>query len=176
IFGTRVEPRVFSPACDCTTDHSNIDFRLRKRERLTVWVERDGEKVATLVPGRTYPPGKVGLVFRGVTENGLTLPDGVYEPVVHLGLSHRTITLPNQIRIDTKPPVITVKHPQHAVISPDGDGRADAFRTRYRVSEPAHAILLVNERRVLYTYRKPLAGVLVWNGKLGPHAARPRNY
>ena len=35
-------------------------------------------------------------------------PDGVYEPVVKLGRSHRTIVLPSPIALDTKPPTVTV--------------------------------------------------------------------
>jgi hypothetical protein len=177
IFRTRVSS-VFSPACGarCPTRQAFIDFRLRKWERLTVWMERDGKRAATLVPGRTYPAGPVALVFEGVTDAGLTLPDGVYRPVVHLGASHRTIVLPSPIRLDTRPPRIDVAHPQHAILSPDGDGRKDVFRTGYRVDEPAHAILLANEHRVVYTRGKRLEGTLAWNGKLGGRPATPRNY
>ena len=176
IYKTNVD-KVFSPACGarCATNVARIDFRLRKREHLTVWVEHDGRRT-TIVPGRTYRPGKVSLVFTGVTSSGTTLPDGIYQPVVHLGFSHRTITLPNTIRIDTKPPVVTVHHPQHVVISPDGDGRRDSFRTAYRVSEPARAILRVDHRQVVVTYRKPLRGTLTWNGRLDGRPARPGNH
>jgi hypothetical protein len=165
---------VFSPG----VGGARIDFSLRKGDRVSVWVDRNGKRAATISPGRRFAAGRVRLVFDGFTETGRVLPDGVYEPVVHLAQSHKTIRLPNPIRLDSKPPVITVKHPQHAIISPDGDGRKDAFRTPYKVSEPAKAILYVNDQRVLYTLRKPLSGELHWNGKLGRPArpARPRNY
>jgi hypothetical protein len=176
IYKTSVD-RVFSPACGarCATRVARIDFRLRKRERLTIWVEHDGRRT-TIVPGRTYPAGRVSLVFTGVGSSGATLPDGIYRPVVHLGFSHRTIALPNEIRIDTKPPVAVVHHPQHAVISPDGDGRKDSFRTTYRVSEPARAILRVDRQDVVVTYRRPLRGTLTWNGRIDGHPARPGNH
>jgi hypothetical protein len=155
-----------------------FEFSLRKSDRVSVWVERDGERAATVAPARRLAAGRVELVFDGFTDTGRVLADGVYDPVVHLAESHTTIRLPNPIRLDSKPPVITVKHPQHAIISPDGDGRKDAFRTGYTLGEPAHAVLYVNHRRVLYTLRKPRAGELVWNGKLGrpPRPARPGNY
>jgi len=171
IFKTHVAP-VFSPGAGA----ARIEFSLRKGDRVTVWVERNGKRVATVSPGRRFPAGRVRLAFDGFTETGRVLPDGVYEPVVHLAQLHKTIRLPNRIRLDAKPPAITVKHPQHAIISPDGDGRKDVFRTRYSVSEPAHAILFVNDVRVLYTLRKPLSGELHWNGKFGVRAARPGNY
>jgi hypothetical protein len=168
--------KVFAPDCSCDTDTAFIDFRLRKRDRLQVWIEQDGKRVRTLVPGRTFPAGKVALVFNGLSDSGLALPDGVYSPVVHFGRSHRTIVLPNPIRLDTRPPVVHVAHPQRAVISPDGDGRKDVFRVRYRVTEPAHGILLVDHHQVVRTLRQRPEGELVWNGKLDGHRARPGNH
>lgn len=176
IYRTQIPLKVFSPDCGCATSSAQIRFSLRKADRLTVWMERDGERVATIVPGREYPAGPVDLSFSGVAESGKTLPDDVYVPVVHMERAHRTIRLPNEIRLDSKAPTITVKHPQHAIISPDGDGRRDTFRTPYVLSEPARAILYVNDRRVFLTLRKPLRGQLVWNGKLGGRPARPGVY
>ena len=83
------------------------------------------------VPGpdiRTYKAASnLDLVWDGVADNGIVEPDGVYKPVVKLARSHRVITLPSPIRIDTKPPVITVHHPLYPILSPDGDGRHDSF-------------------------------------------------
>ena len=106
------------------------------------------------------------------------LPDGTYKPYVKLLRSHRTIAIPSPIILDTKPPVITVKHPIYPVISPDGDGHADVVRVPYRVNEPAHAILRVGSEQVVLTYRKPLRGTLTWTGKLGrpPRPAKPGRY
>jgi hypothetical protein len=164
--------KVFSPG----EGGAPVEFSLRHGDRITVWVERDGTRVATIVPGRHFAAGPVRLAFDGFTETGRVLPDGVYEPVVHLARAHTTIRLPNPIRLDSRAPAIAVRHPQHAIISPDGDRRKDVFRTPYKVSEPAHAILFVNHRRVLYTLRKPRSGELRWNGKLGGRPARPGNY
>ena len=54
------------------------------------------------------------------------------------------------------------------MISPDGDGHADVVRVPYRVSEPAHAILLVGSQRVVLHLSRAAQGTLVWTGKLGP--------
>jgi hypothetical protein len=171
IFGTRVDA-VFSPNCGCRNRIANIDFELRKKERLEVWIERDGRRVATLVPGRTFAAGPVGLGFAGITDEGLTVPDGVYIPVVRLVGSHRTIHLPNEMRIDTVAPRITVPKTPKAIISPDGDGRRDSFGARFRVDDRAHAILWVNDRRALYTRRLVQSGTLAWNGRLDGRAVR----
>jgi hypothetical protein len=175
IFKTHVD-KVFSPDCGCTTSVARIDFRLRKKDRLTVWLDHEGERVRTLVPGRTYPRGWVRLEFDGISDAGLTLPEGDYRPVVHLAREHRTIELPNTIALDTTPAAVHVRHRIYTHISPDGDGRKDLFKIQYSVSEPAHGILLVDNHQVAFTYRKPLKGVLVWNGKIDGRLARPGNH
>ena len=48
---------------------ATLRFKLRKRERIDVWMERDGERAVTLVPGRTYPKGPVRLAFAGVDDD-----------------------------------------------------------------------------------------------------------
>ena len=183
IRSTQVPRPVFSPnAADPALRSATVSFRMRIAERVSVWMEdAHGHRVATLLPGRVEKRGaKVDLQWNGVAADGLTEPDGVYRPVVKLENSHRTIVLPNPIRIDTKVPRIVVPKPEHGVISPDGDHHADFFRVHYRVDEPAHAILLVRvsgaHTQVEYTLRKPLQGDLVWNGKLKQKAVRPGSY
>jgi hypothetical protein len=153
-----------------------IDFRLRKKDKLTVWMTSDGKRVATIVPGRTYKPGWVRLEFSGIAPDGLDLPDGGYMPVVHFAHSHRTITIPSTIRIDTKPPVIRFPKRQHAVISPDGDGHKDFYAVHYTLNEPAQAILYVNRKRYEVTRSEKLSGELVWRGRVGGLPAKPGIY
>jgi hypothetical protein len=174
--------QVFSPA-GTKYPNAEVRFRLRTRERLTVWIQdSDGRRVATLLPPRSAHKGQsFDLVWDGFSRSGTIEPDGTYYPVVKLLRSHRTIVVPSKIVLDTKPPVITVKHPQYPIISPDGDGHADTFRFHYTVSKPAHAILLVRGRRVLYTLGQKQSGELVWNGRVrnSQHVlvrARPGRY
>ena len=177
IYGTRVDP-VFSPAGK-TKPVAHIVFKVRSNERVDVLIEdRHGQTVATLLSSHTVKPRTtLQLVWNGVTAAGLLVPDGVYRPVVKLLRSHRTITLPSEIRLDTVPPKITVKHPQYPIISPDGDGHHDAFAFRYAIDEPAHAILLVRGDQVLFTHTSKPAGELSWNGRLKNGVrARPGRY
>jgi hypothetical protein len=175
IYRTQVT-KVFSPDCGCATSAAHIDFALRKPDRLSVWVERDGERVRTIVPGRNYRRGEVRIEFDGISGDGLTLPDGVYLPVVHLARSHRTIRLPNPIVLDTKPPRVYVRHRIYTHISPDGDGRHDSFRIPYRLGERGHGILIVDGRTAEFTRGLRLKGVLTWNGKVDGRAVRPGNH
>jgi hypothetical protein len=104
------------------------------------------------------------------------VPDGVYMPVVKL--SHRIFVLPSEIRLDTKPPVITVRHPQYPILSPDGDGRRDSFTVPYRINERGNAILAVRGTQVEFTRCCKQVGELHWNGRLGnpPRPVRPGRY
>lgn len=188
IYATHISPSppVFSPAARAVRKGhapkttASVSFRLRTSERIEVWLaDAAGRRVSTLEPSRSVRAhARVDLVWDGVEDNGTAAPDGDYRPVVKLERSHRTFELPNPITVDTKPPVIFVRHPQHAIISPDGDGHADSFHTNYRVSEPAHGLLYERSHLVEYTLRKHLTGTLTWNGRLGspPHPARPGLY
>jgi flagellar hook assembly protein FlgD len=177
IYGTHVDP-VFSPAGKLKPV-AHVRFRVRPRERVDVVIEdRHGDTVATLLTNRSVKPrSTLSLVWNGVTEAGLLVPDGVYRPVVKLLRSHRTITLPNEIKLDTVPPKIVVKHPQYPIISPDGDGHHDAFTFHYAIDEPAHAILLVRGDQVLLTRTSKQTGELTWNGRVdGGKRAPPGRY
>jgi hypothetical protein len=162
---TKVD-KVFSP--DGTLHPvASIDFTLRKPERIEAWIETEGgRRVRTLQPPRSFDRGaRVSLVWDGIGDGGIAPPDGSYLPVVKLIRSHRTIVLPNPIRLDTTPPVVTVKRPQHPVLSPDGDGHGDRFVTQYRLNEPGQAILNAGDKRVALTRCCKATGQLVWNGR-----------
>jgi hypothetical protein len=179
IAGTQVPYPVFSPSGRGPTA-AKVLFRLRKAERLEAWIQNsDGRRVRTVQPAKSFPAGaRLELVWDGFSDNGLVEPDGTYTPVVKLLRSHRTVALPNPIQIDTKPPVITVKHPLYPLLSPDGDHRRDSFTIPYRINERAHAILSVRGRQVEYTRSQKQSGELHWNGKLGtpPKPVLPGRY
>jgi len=166
ILRTKVDP-LFSPSSQAHPV-AHIDFQLRTRERISVWIDnKDGDRVGTLLTNRTYRAGsKLRLVWDGIASNGTVQPDGEYLPVVKLARSHRVITLPSPITIDTKPPVITVRHPLYPILSPDGDHRRDSFTVPYTLNERAHGILLVRGSQVEFTLGQKESGELHWNGKL----------
>ncbi len=168
IAGTDVTA-IFSPAGEVAEKKTaHVKFRLRTRERLTVWIQDShGRRIATLLPPRTARAGtRFDLLWDGFSGGGVIDPDGTYQPVVKLEQSHRTIVLPSTIRLDTVAPVITVRHvaSKHPILSPDGDGHADNFRIAYKLDEPAHAILAVRGRRVLFTLGQKQQGQLDWTG------------
>lgn len=171
VYGTKIPYKVFSPVCSmksCPRPVAPIEFKLRKRQHLQVWMIRNGRRVATIVRGRTFPKGQVTLEFTGLADDGVTvLPAGTYQPVIRITGDHRTITLPNTIELDTTPPqVVKFRKRIYTHISPDGDHRNDLFREKYVLNGPAHAILYVNYRQAIFTRSQKTKGTLVWNGTL----------
>lgn len=163
---TRIEYKDFSPVCGCRKHATRIGFRLSSGDRLTVAMVDGGERVVrTLVAGRSYPRGEVSFPWDGRDDAGRVVPDGRYEPRVHLARQHRTILLPNPIRVDTKPPQIRLESVRPPTISPDGDRQADRAVVRYRLSEPAHAILYVDGVQRGFKRGQQLTGSIEWSGK-----------
>ena len=172
--GLKIEPspilapqidKVFSPVCDCETRIADIRFRLRKPDRVRLEIVRGDTVVRTLVPGLRLRRGTVGYTWNGRDDQGHFVPEGVYEPRVHLTDQHRTIDLPNEMRVDTTAPASQVVSLAPRAFSPDGDGHGDRVRVAYRTSEPAHGILLVDGRRVVFTRRQLQRSSLEWNGR-----------
>jgi hypothetical protein len=174
--GLKIEPspilspriaKVFSPVCDCSTRVATIQFRLRKPDRVRLEIVGDDHVVRTLVSGKRLRRGRVTYTWNGRDDQGRFVPQGVYRPRVHLADQHRTIDLPNEMQVDTTAPKITLVSVKPRRLSPDGDGRGDRVVVSYRTSEPAHAILLVDGRRVVFTRRQLTRSSLEWNGLVG---------
>jgi hypothetical protein len=165
ILGTRVQP-VFSPVCDCDRARAEIAFRLRKADRLDVSIVDGGTVVRTIERNRSYPKGKVVIEWDGRDDAGRVLPEGEYQPRIHVHGERQTITLPNPIRIDVTPPVIQDVKLSRRVISPDGDGRRDRLTVSYRLNEPGRGALIVDgKRQGLGTLFPRTEERIVWNGK-----------
>lgn len=182
IAGTLVTKQFSPKAVEAQYRTASIRFRLRRREKLTVWIEDShGDRVQTLLTPRTLRSGsKLALVWDGFTNGGELVPDGVYRPVVKLETSHLTTVLPNPIQVDTVPPKITVPHPLHPILSPDGDGHGDVFRVSYRLDGHAHGMLLVRVGGVFhvveFTRAQHTTAELQWNGELKGKPLRPGRY
>ena len=109
---------MFSPNCavPCSLGSGSavISFKLRTRERARGLdpARLDPRRDARLRPGVPARPKRLSFDWSGVAGAGTLFPDGTYKPYVKLERSHRTIAIPSPIVLDTKPPVITVKHPR----------------------------------------------------------------
>jgi hypothetical protein len=157
--------KVFSPVCDCPTDTAEIRFRLRAPDRVSVEiVDGDGDVVREL--SRDRPQGRSFATYSwdGRDDAGLVVDEGTYRPRVHLDRQRRTIVMPNPIRVDTTPPRVVSFTARPLVISPDGDGRSDRAKIRYRVSERAAVELFVDGTRALRRLGTRPTGTMDWFG------------
>ncbi|WP_411277054.1 FlgD immunoglobulin-like domain containing protein [Gaiella sp.] len=166
ILGTRVLPKVISPVCNCPTDSAVIAFRLREADVVGVEIiDGDGDVVRNLALRESVPRGAVSYVWNGRTDLGTTLPEGSYRPRVRLRRQHRTIVLPNPIRVDTTPPVVRMTRLVPRVFSPDGDARRDRVVVGYRVDEPSRISLYVDGKRVVVKKGRKTEGTIDWFGR-----------
>ena len=72
----------------------------------------------TLVPGLRLRRGTVSYTWNGRDDAGKFVPEGVYKPRVHLAGQHRTIDLPNEMRVDTTAPKVTRRPARAETFSP----------------------------------------------------------
>jgi hypothetical protein len=162
-----------------SNDTAAISFLLRKPDRLTVEiVNGNGDVVRTLVRGRAARRGVQQFTWDGRDDANEVVPDGTYRPRVHLAREHRTILMPNPIRMDATPPFVKLVSVRPRVLTPDTGGAL--VRIRYRTSERARAILYVDGDRRVTVRRYLRAGKLDWRGRgvrslaPGPHRIRLR--
>jgi hypothetical protein len=158
--------KIFSPVCSCPTDAASIAFRLRRADRITVAIERGGKVVLTLVRDRPAQAGWFRARWDGRDAAGRPLPEGVYEPRVHLGRARRTIVLPNPVRLDTTRPTLEVERFFPRVITPDRNRIHERFEVRYRVDEPAHVSLYVDGKARYLSRFANLEDKARWFGKI----------
>jgi hypothetical protein len=170
--------RLVSPVCNCPTARAKIAFKLRKRDVLTVSIlDSGGNEVRRIAVEHPTPSGRqVAFFWNGRVAGRKPAPEGSYRAQVRLDLLEKTITLPNEIRVDTTPPKVTVTSTSPRTISPDGDRRNDSVTVRYAVDEPSQARLLVNGvQRVLgHGYRRN--GRLTWYGTVDHHTYPAGSY
>lgn len=143
-----------------------IQFQLRKPDRITIEiVNGGGEVIRTLARDRRARRGTLQFTWDGRSDTHEVVPDGTYRPRVHLAREHRTILLPNPIRMDATPPLIRLVSVRPRVFSPDGDFRGELVRIQYQTNERARAILYVDGDRRVMVRRYLRAGKLDWGGR-----------
>src|SRR5438128_10803533 len=158
---------VFSPVCRCASKAANIQFSLRRADRLRIAIKTDSGEVA--VAQGSFARGDVHVRWDGRDASGELVPDGIYYPLVHLQGAGRTIDLPNPIRVDTIKPSIRFRSVVPRVFRPG----KEKLTVTYTISEHAHALLFVDGRRRVFTASKRRRYLLHWSGKVHGRALRP---
>jgi hypothetical protein len=100
----------FSPNRDGRFDRARASFVLKRTDDVTVRViDHEGDVVRELADNRRLPVGRrMNIVWDGRDADGRMLPDGIYRVRASLRRQARSVTLPRNIRKDTKPPDILV--------------------------------------------------------------------
>jgi FlgD Ig-like domain len=169
VYRTLVGKRL-GPNCHCKKYRKiPIQFRLRKPDSLSVVVvDSDDHVVRTLLMSTPVRAGRHRFVWDGRDDAGQVVPAGTYKPRLHLANEHRTILMPNPIKVDPTAPKISLVSLAPRLFSP-GRFRRNHVSIRYRINEPGQALLYVDgQRRVTW---KPQRGVLRFLGT-GLPAAR----
>jgi hypothetical protein len=156
---------------------ATIQFVLGKPGRLTVEiVNGSGTVVRTLARSKPARRGAPLLQWDGRNDGGEVVPDGTYRPRVHLSAEHKTILLPNPIRMDATAPLIRLVSVRPRVIAPFGKKRS--VRIEYLTNESARAILYVDGEQRTTVFRFERGGKIDWFGARrltpGPHRLRLR--
>jgi flagellar hook capping protein FlgD len=168
--------KLFSPVCKCNMSKARIAFSVRQGDVVSVSIEDAGGNEVRRLAARPVRPGPVAFLWNGRDAAGEVVRDGVYHPRVRLELLEKEIELQNEIRVDSRPPRVSVASATPRVISPDGDGRSERVAVVYVSNEPAQAILRVGGiRRVLGKgYRR--RGQLEWFGRVDGRPVRAGTY
>jgi hypothetical protein len=158
---------VVTPLFSPRTGPASVTIILRRADRTAITIEDAGQRrVRTLVSGRLLSRGPHSYFWNGRTDAHTPAPDGVYLVTVHLAHQHRTILLPDEIRLDSKPPVVQSARLSRDAFSPDGDHQADSVTIRYRLSKPARAVVYLNGHAILGpSHSTRTVGKLNWYGR-----------
>jgi FlgD Ig-like domain len=166
VYGTIVSQRL-SPTCGCARGKATISFKLRHSDTVTIEIlDSKRDEVRLLVGSEPVPRGRAVFLWDGRTNLGERAVDGVYRAQVHLDRQHRTILLPNLIRLDTTPPEVLDAQPDREQISPDGDRIGDAVSIRYRLSKKAHALVYLGAQRIIRSKSSQPNGAVLWTGRV----------
>jgi hypothetical protein len=172
VFGTEVS-KVLAPGCHCATSKAIVRIRLRHTGRVTVTiVDSAGHRVATIASNvLVHARSPQHWPWDGQTDAGGTAPDGVYHPWVQL--PHRTFRFANNIVLDTKAPKVLSASVARPLLFA-GPGRTVAIR--YEFGEPAHAVVYLGGRRIIFGRRTRQHDKVKWTGALAGESIRPGRY
>jgi hypothetical protein len=100
----------FSPNRDGRFDRAHASFVLKRADDVTVTViDRAGDVVRELADNRHLARGRrMAIVWDGRAADGRLVSDGIYRIRASLRRQGRSVTLPRNIRKDTRPPDIVV--------------------------------------------------------------------
>lgn len=159
--------KTFSPVCGCRTNSATLSFRLRRGGRVQIDVIGPGGALVRQLARRHFAAGFLFFRWFGRDQAGGLSRDGEYRIRVRLFSQHRTIILPNLIRLDTVPPKIERFRAEHRLVLVGKRTRVD-----YSLAEVADPILLVDGQVAVVGRFAHRSGTLDWYGKINGRPVR----
>ena len=169
IAGLKASPRALTPNGDWSGERTSVRFTLNRRALLGVRVVNvsTGNGVRTLLASSERPAGPRNLSWDGTTGGGAAAPDGRYRIEASAEAGVEQVTRSVRVVVDrTLGGVFT----QPAVISPNGDGRADVLGIGYELTRAADVKVQIKRggevlRTVLSRSQGTGAHTADWNGQ-----------
>jgi len=159
--------KTFSPICRCDTQTATFSFRLRRSGLVEVEVIHPGGGLVRRLARRHFSAGFVFFRWFGRDQTGEISADGDYKIRVRLLSQHRTIVLPNVIRLDTVAPTIKRFRAERPLVTIGKRVRVD-----YVLDGIAYPILLVDGRIAVVGRFAHRSGTLDWYGKINGRPVR----
>ncbi|MGH2970900.1 MAG: FlgD immunoglobulin-like domain containing protein [Gaiellaceae bacterium] len=174
ITATKVVHEYVSPRA-----HTNavLSIRFRRRDRVTVSIlDSHRHEVDTLAFRVLVPRSRRTFTWNGRTDAGTVAPDGTYRMEVHFTSQRRTILIPNPIVLESKLPAVLDAGVTPKAFSPDGDHQFDTVEIHYKLSEDAHAVVLLNGHRIIKSRSHKSKDKVSWGGKVNGRLLPPGTY
>lgn len=92
-----------APGCDCPREAATLSFTLEHAQPLTATiVDEEESPVRTLLDAEPRPSGRETLTWDGTDDGGEVVPDGEYRLRVELAEPDRVITIPADVRVESR--------------------------------------------------------------------------
>ena len=169
VAGLKASPRAVTPNGDWSAERTTVRFTLNRRALLAVRVVNlaTGNGVRTLLASSERPAGPRSLSWDGTTGGGSPVADGRYRIEVSAEAGIEQVTRSARVVVDrTLGGVFALP----AVVSPNGDGSADALGIGYDLARAADVKLQIKRgsdvlRTVLSRSQGTGAHTVDWNGR-----------
>ena len=176
-------PKQFSPNGDGKRDVSQVGFDLSEPATVSFYVvDGEGSEIRRIVDNEPLA-GDTKHRFRwnGRDDDGRPVPDGVYRMRVVQRAEGRVINSTKRVRVDRRPPQVTLVEAEPGVIAPREPGQSPEVVVRYRGpsnTAPEFRVFrtdLPGEPRVVRRFRGNENRRGLWHGEVatGPEQTGP---
>jgi FlgD Ig-like domain len=177
------QPRQFSPNGDGTRDRTEIGFDLSRPATVSFYVlDGEGNEIRQLADDRALAGDtKHRFGWDGRDDDGVAVPDALYRMRVVQRSEGRVINSSKRIRVDRRPPRVTLLETAPGVITPRQQGERINVVVRYQGpsnSAPEFRVFRTDEGgepRVVRRFRGNDDRRGVWHGEVaaGPEQTEP---